>query len=92
MNMDVAPVSDIAYDVAIVIALRYWGVGGPNKCLAVAANDCQEANRTNISCCALAAKEQYDVEIVKSLSLHLVTMFTIWVESEGWAETKCLHY
>jgi hypothetical protein len=36
MNMDVAPVSGIACDVAIVIALRYWGVGVPNRCLAVA--------------------------------------------------------
>ncbi len=50
MNMDIAPVSAIAYNVAIVIALRYWGVGGPNKCLAVAANDGQEAGCANISC------------------------------------------
>ncbi len=27
MNMDVAPVSAIACNVAIIIALRYWGVG-----------------------------------------------------------------
>ncbi len=39
MNMDVAPDSTIACDVAIVIALRYWGVGAPNKCCAVATND-----------------------------------------------------
>ncbi len=36
MNIDVAPVSAIVCDVAIVTALRYWGVGAPNRCLAVA--------------------------------------------------------
>ncbi len=41
--MDVAPVSTIACNVAIVIALRYWGVGAPNRCHAGAANDGQEA-------------------------------------------------
>jgi hypothetical protein len=35
---------------AIVIALRYFEVGAPNKCLAVAANDCQEASRANNLC------------------------------------------
>jgi hypothetical protein len=30
MNMDVAPVSAIVWDVAIVIALRYWEVRAPN--------------------------------------------------------------
>ncbi len=49
-NMDVAPVSGIANDVAIIIALRYWGVEVLSKCLAVAANDGQEADCTNISC------------------------------------------
>jgi hypothetical protein len=39
MNMDVAPVPAIAFNVAILIALRYWGVGVTNICLAVATND-----------------------------------------------------
>ncbi len=39
LNMDVAPISAIASFVAIVIALRYWGVGSLNKYLAVPAND-----------------------------------------------------
>ncbi len=50
MNMDVAPVSAIACDVAMVIALRYWGVGVPNRCLAVATNDGQEAGCAYITC------------------------------------------
>jgi hypothetical protein len=50
MNMDVAPISAIACDVVIIITLRYWGVGALNKCLAVAANDGQEACCANISC------------------------------------------
>ncbi len=43
-NMNFAPVPAIACNVAIVIALRYWGVGTPHKCLAEAANDGQEAS------------------------------------------------
>ncbi len=39
MYMDVAPISAIACNIAIVIKLRYWGVGAPNRCWAVAAND-----------------------------------------------------
>jgi hypothetical protein len=36
MNMDVAPVSAIAWFVAMVNAFKYCGVGAPNICLAVA--------------------------------------------------------
>jgi hypothetical protein len=50
MNMDVTPVSAIACNVAIVAALSYWGVGAPNKCLSVTANDGQEAGCANFSC------------------------------------------
>jgi hypothetical protein len=67
----------------IVIALRYWGVGPPNKCLAVAANDCQEAAHANIMCPKLAAVEKFDAAIVTLLSLQLVTMFIIWMGYEG---------
>jgi hypothetical protein len=77
MNMDVAPVSAIACDVAIIIALRYWGVGAPNKGLAVVANDGQEAGCTDISCLVLAAGEQFDVAIIMSLLLNTVPMLTI---------------
>jgi hypothetical protein len=48
MNMDIAPVSAVACNVAIVIALRYWGVGASNKCLVVAVNDGQEASCADI--------------------------------------------
>ena len=37
MNMDVAPVSAIAWFVAIVNAIKYCGAGAPNICLAAAA-------------------------------------------------------
>jgi hypothetical protein len=50
MNMDVAPASAIACNVVIVIALRYWGEGAPNRCLAVAANDGQEAGCADTTC------------------------------------------
>ena len=39
MNIDVAPVSAIACDAAMAIALRYCGFGAPNLSLAVAAID-----------------------------------------------------
>ena len=39
MKIDVAPVSAIACDAAIVIAFRYCGFGAPNRSLAVAAID-----------------------------------------------------
>ena len=37
MKIEVAPVSAIACDAAMAIALRYCGFGAPNNCLAVAA-------------------------------------------------------
>jgi hypothetical protein len=80
MNMDIAPVSAIACNVVIVIALRYWGVGAPNSCCAVAANDGQEARCACITFCRNAIREQFDMVIVTSLSLHT---FTIWVGSKG---------
>jgi hypothetical protein len=76
MNMDVTPGTAIACNVAIVIALRYWGVGVPNRCLAVAANDGQEASCGAISCQALATREQFDVAVL-SLLLQTVMMITI---------------
>jgi hypothetical protein len=79
MNMDIAPVSAIACNVAIVIALRYWGVGVLNRCRAVAANDGPESRCACIKCCGHTVGEQLDVVIVTSLS-H---MFTIWVGFKG---------
>jgi len=78
--MDVAPVSAIVCDVAIVIALRYYGVGAPNRCLAVVANYGHEAGCAYITCCRHAVGEQFDVVIVTSLWLHTCT---IWVGSKG---------
>jgi hypothetical protein len=54
MNMDIDPVSAIAYDVAIVIALRYWGVGALNRCCAVATNYGQATGCACITCCGYA--------------------------------------
>jgi hypothetical protein len=77
MKIDVAPVSALVWVVAIFIALIYWRVGVPNKCLAVAANDGEEAGCADISCQALAAGEQFDVAIVTLLLPYTVTMLTI---------------
>jgi hypothetical protein len=80
MNIDVAPVSAIACNVAIVLALRYWGVGAQNRCRAVAANDGQESGCACITWCRRAVGEQFDVLIVTLLLLHT---FTIWAGSKG---------
>jgi hypothetical protein len=37
VKIEAAPVSNIACDAAMAIALRYCGFGAPNNCLAVAA-------------------------------------------------------
>ncbi len=81
--MDVATVSAIASVVAIVIALRYWGVKAPNKCHAVAANECLDASFANTLCPTLATGEQIDVEIVTLLSPQLVRIFINWVGYKG---------
>jgi hypothetical protein len=80
MNMDIAPVSAIAFDVAIVISFRYWGVGVPNRCRAVGANDGREYGCACITWCGHTGGEQFDVLIVTLLLLH---KFTIWVGSKG---------
>jgi hypothetical protein len=80
MNMDVAPVSAIACDVAIVIPLKYWEVGAPNRCHAVATNDGQESKCACITWWEHAFGEQFDVLIITLLLLHT---FTIWVGSKG---------
>ena len=80
MNMGIAFISAIAHDVAIVIALRYWGVGAPNRCPAVAANDGQGARCACITCCRHAVRELFNVVTITLSSLH---MFTIWVGSKG---------
>ncbi len=80
MNMDVAHESAIACNVAIVIALRYWGVGAPNRCNAVATNDGREFGCACITWCGHTVGEQFDVLIITSSLLYT---FTIWVGSEG---------
>jgi hypothetical protein len=83
IKIDMALVSAIAYVVAIVIELRYWGVGLPSKCHAVAANNCLDAGFADTLCPMLVAGEQLDVPIVTLLSSQLVTMFINWVGSKG---------
>jgi hypothetical protein len=80
INIDVAPVSAIACNVGIVISLRYWGVGAPSRCRAVAANNGRESGCACITWCGHAVGEQFDVLIITLLLLH---KFTIWVRSEG---------
>jgi hypothetical protein len=80
INIDVAPVSAIACNVAIVISLRYWAVGAPNRCCAVAANNGRESGCACITWCGHAVGEQFDVLIITLLLLH---KFTIWVGSKG---------
>ncbi len=80
MNMVIAPASAIACNLAIVIPLRYWGVGALNRCSTVATNDGQEAGCACITCCGHAVGEQFDVVVITLLSLHT---FTIWVGSKG---------
>ena len=77
MNIKVAPVSAIACDAAMAIALRYCGVGAPNISLAFAAIDVSCTLRMFGTSCV-----QFDVMIVlSSLSIIALTLI-IWVGSE----------
>ena len=80
MNIKVAPVSAIASDAAMAIALRYCGFSAPNISLAVAAIDLLVVACTlrmvGVSCA------QFDATIVlSSLSITAAT-FIIWVGSK----------
>jgi hypothetical protein len=88
-KIEVAPISAIACDVAIVIALRYCGKGAPNRCRAAAAIFC-----LTIIFAKVVGKElvvQFEVTIVLSSSTTFIVTLMIWVGSEENAETKWLH-
>jgi hypothetical protein len=80
MKIDVAPVSAIACDAAMAIALRYCGFGAPNISRAVAAIDILVVSfllrSFGMSCV------QFDVTIVLSSSLITAATFIIWVGSK----------
>ena len=80
MKIEVAPVSAIACNAAMAIALRYFGFGAPNNCLAVAAIDILV-----LACPFLTFDEscvRFDVTIVmSSLSTSAVALI-VWVGSE----------
>ena len=64
INMEVAPVSAIAWFILIAIALRYCWLGEPNNCRAVAAKDEQgKAGHIFSGLCA-AELEQLDMGTV----------------------------
>jgi hypothetical protein len=84
MNIKVAPVSAIASDVAMAIALRYCGFGAPNISLAVAAID------IFVVACTLrtfgASCVRFKVMIVLSSSSLVAVTLMIWVGSEVLAQ------
>ena len=80
MKIDVAPVSAIASDAAMAIALRYCGFSAPNISLAVAAIDLLVG--ACLLCTVVASCVQFDVTIVLSSSSIAAATFIIWVGSE----------
>ena len=79
IKIKAAPVSAIACNAAMVIALRYCGFGAPNNCLAVAAMEflvLDSLNTFDVSCV------QFDVTIVLSSSSTPAVALMIWVGSE----------
>ncbi len=88
-RIEVAPVSAIACNVAIVIALRYCGKGAPSRCHAAAARFC-----LTIVIAKVVGKEsvvQFAVMIVLLSSTTFIVTLMIWVGSKENAETKWLH-
>ncbi len=79
MKIKVAPVSAIACNAAMAIALRYCGFGAPNNCLAVAAIDVLVA-----ACPGLYDKfgVQFDVTTVMSSLSTTAVALIIWVGSK----------
>jgi hypothetical protein len=80
MNIEVAPVSAIACNAAMAIALRYCRFGAPNISLAVAAIDLLVV--TFPLCTFGLSCIQFDVMIVLSLSSISAVAFMIWVGFE----------
>jgi hypothetical protein len=77
MKIEVAPVSAIACNAAMAIALRYCGFGMPNNCCAVAAIVVPlvtwSLSTFDKSCF------RFDVTIVLSSSFTFVVALIIWV-------------
>ena len=77
MKIDIAPLSAIACDAAMVIELRYCGFGAPNSSRAVAAIDLLVVAfplcKFSTSCV------QFDVMIVLSSLSVFAVAFMIWV-------------
>ena len=80
MKIDVAPVSAIACDVAMAIALRYCGFGAPNSSCAVDAINLLVVSFLISSFGPLCVR--FDVTMVLSSSFITVATFIIWVGSE----------
>jgi hypothetical protein len=80
MKIEVAPVSAIACNAAMAIALRYCGLGAPNNCLAVAT-----IVVLVLACPVLTFDEscvQFDVTIVMSSLTTSAVALIVWVGSE----------
>jgi hypothetical protein len=88
-KIDVAPVSAIACNVAIVIALRYCGKGAPNRCHIEAARFCLTIFFAKLV--GVASAVQLEVRIVLSSSTTFIVTLIIWVGSKENAENKWLH-
>ena len=87
INMEVAPVSAIAWFVLIAIVFRYCWLEEPNICRVVAAKDGQGKAGHILPGLRLVELEQLDVITVTSSSpsklSSFVTTLIIWVGSEG---------
>ncbi len=88
-KIEVAPVSAITCDVAIVIALRYCGKGAPNRCHAAAASFCHMIVFAKVV--SDESVVQFEVMIVLWSSTTFIGTLIIWVGSKENVETKWLH-
>ncbi len=82
-KIEVAPVSAIACNIAILIALRFCGKGAPNRSHAAGARFCLTFFFAKIV--GIASDVQFEVT-----TTFIVTLI-IWVGSKENAETKWLH-
>jgi hypothetical protein len=88
-KIEVAPMSAIACNVAIVISLIYCGKGAPNRCHAAAARYC-----LTIMCAAImgvASDVLFEVMVLLLSLLVSTVALIICVGFEENAETKWLH-
>jgi hypothetical protein len=74
-KIEVAPMSAIACNVAIVIALRYCGKGSPNRCHAAAAKFCLTFFFAKVV--GIASDVQFEVTIVLLSSTTLIVTLII---------------